>query len=257
MLIRALIKTLMLPPAANLLLLLVAWLSWRRYPRLAKLSALLSLVSLYLLSIPWVSVGLMNSLDSRYPAITLAADSLPDAIVVLGGGRNPMAEEYGGDTVSTPTLVRLRYGAYLHRQTAVPLLVSGGRVHGEQESEAALMARALTDDFQVAVQWRDEKSRNTDENAKFSAELLLSENRKRIWLVTQAWHMPRSVAAFERHGFEVAAAPTAFSRRPSPDSFWLNSMPRAQSLAESSQALHEWLGIGYYRVTRLLGLASL
>ncbi len=257
MLIRALIKTLMLPPAANLLLLLVAWLSWRRSPRLAKFSATLSLLSLYLLSTPWVSVGLMNSLDSRYPAIELASDPLPDAIVILGGGRNPQADEYGGYTVSIPTLVRLRYGAYFHRQTAVPLLVSGGRVHGEKDSEAGLMARALTDDFQVEVQWRDEKSRNTDENAKFSAELLLAEGRKRIWLVTQAWHMPRSVAAFERYGFEVVAAPTAFSRRPSPDSFWLNCMPRAQSLAESSQALHEWLGIGYYRVTRLLGLGSL
>lgn len=257
MLIRALIKTLMLPPAANLLLLLLAWLSWRRYPRLAKLSAALSLLSLYLLSTPWVSVGLMNSLDSRYPAVVLASDSLPDAIVILGGGRNPQADEYGGDTVSTPTLVRLRYGAYLHRQTAVPVLVSGGRVHGELKSEAALMASVLKDDFRVAAKWLDEKSRNTHENAKYSAELLLAEDRKRIWLVTQAWHMPRSVAAFERYGFDVVAAPMAFSRRPSPDSFWLNIMPRAQSLAESSQALHEWLGIAYYRVTVLLGLASL
>ncbi len=257
MLLRALIKTLMLPPAANLLLLLVAWLSWRRYPRLAKFSAALSLLSLYLLSTSWVSVGLMNSLDSRYPTIALASDSSPDAIVILGGGRNPQADEYGGDTVSTPTLVRLRYGAYLHRQTAVPVLVSGGRVHGELKSEAELMADVLKDDFQVVAKWLDEKSRNTHENAKFSAELLLAEDRKRIWLVTQAWHMPRSVAAFERYGFEVVAAPTAFSRRSSANSVWLNSMPRAQSLAESSQALHEWLGIGYYRVTRLFGLASL
>ncbi|BFM17256.1 YdcF family protein [Maricurvus nonylphenolicus] len=217
----------------------------------------LSLLSLYAMSTPWVSVALMGTLERQHPVLSLEQTKAPDAIVILGGGRNPDAPEFGGDTVSPPTLLRLRYGAYLQRHSQAPVLVSGGRVYGELASEADLMAQALAQDFNVPTRWREDRSRNTHENAKYSAELLLAEERKHIWLVTQAWHMPRSVVAYEAYGVEVTPAPTAFSRHSSAKSIWLRFLPRAKNLAKSSQAIHEWLGIAYYRVMAAVAVDAL
>lgn len=257
MIIRALIKSLLLPPAANLLLLGVAWICWRRFPRLARLMAILSLLSLYALATPWVSVALMETLEHQHPALSLAQAKTPDAIVILGGGRTPDAPEFGGDTVSPSTLLRLRYGAYLQRYSQAPVLVSGGRVYGEVASEADLMAQALAQDFNVATRWREDRSRNTRENAKYSAELLLAEDRKHIWLVTQAWHMPRSVAAYEAYGFEVTPAPTAFNAYFSTKSALLGFIPTAGDLEDSAWVIHEWLGIAYYRMMTAMAVDAL
>ena len=45
---------------------------------------------------------------------------------MLGGGVDYGAPEYGGNTVVSSTLVRLRYAARLYRATGKPVLVSGG-----------------------------------------------------------------------------------------------------------------------------------
>ncbi len=255
----------MMPPAVNLLLLALACYWWRRRPRLAIVLASVAVMTLYLLSTSLVSTALLQGLEQRYPALlvqrTFAQQmDIPDAIVVLGGGRTPNALEYGGaDDVSLSTLQRLQYGAYLHRLSGAPLLVSGGILYDktETESEAALMARVLARDFQVQARWLEELSRNTRENARYSAELLQAQGIKRIWLVTQAWHMPRSVDAFTHYGFSVVAAPTGFSRLPADGSLVAGLIPRARHLTESELALQEWLGITYYRLQAVLGISAL
>ena len=85
-----------------------------------------------------------------------------------------------------------------------------------------------------------------------SARLLRSQNISRVWLVTDAIHMPRATMAFERAGIEVIAAPSAYiATGPiNPASF----IPSAQSLRNSHYALHEWLGLLWYRIS--LGAAA-
>ncbi|RKZ35880.1 MAG: YdcF family protein, partial [Gammaproteobacteria bacterium] len=127
----------------------------------------IALVSLYVLSIEPVAHALVNGLET-VPVLTEPdlVRQQPQAIVVLGGGRYSDAPEYGGDTVARGTLERLRYGARLHRQTGLPLLVTGGRVYGETTAEATLMKSVLTDEFGVGVKWAENESRNTFENAR-------------------------------------------------------------------------------------------
>lgn len=258
MIIRAMLKALALPPLAQLLgiLLALCWwnsaLAWRR--RLARL-LMLSLGSLWLLSTPLVSHSLLSSLEQSFSAIGQAELSTlndrVDAIVILGGGRREAAPEFSGQDVVAPRpLERLRYGAYLHRQTGLPILVSGGRVFNEPFSEAELMARELREHFGVSVQWQEDASRTTAENARLSFELLQQEGagktgRLRVALVTQSWHMPRAVMSYRQAGFEVVAAPTAFSFQSDRPTQWL---PSASALATSSTALHEYLGLLVYRL---------
>ncbi len=67
-------------------------------------------------------------------------------LVALGGGTYPEAPEYGGDTVSTGSLERLRYAALLYRRSGKPILVSGGNPLGHATAEATQMRSLLRDE---------------------------------------------------------------------------------------------------------------
>lgn len=240
------LKYLLLPPLANALLVLAGLLLGPQRP-LGALAIVLGLGSLLALSTPVVSHALRQGLE---PAPIAAADlGSAQAIVILGGGRDDTAPEFDwGDAPSSATWRRLAYGAYLHRQSRLPILVSGGRVHGEERDEASLMAAALNEVFEVPVRWVEGESRNTAENARLSAVLLRAEGVERIALVSQAWHLPRAAEEFAREGVEVLPAPTEFASPPPPGLYaWL---PRAYHLHQSSRALHEWLGRGAQALRR-------
>lgn len=243
--IRLLLKVLALPPGLNILLgvlALVLLLRWRRLG-IALLAA--NTLLLYCLSTPIVQVALTKPLEST-PAVGAAAlaNSDAQAIVVLAGAIYDDAPEYGRDSVTTGTLARMQYAAYLQRQTHLPLLVSGGSVYGDKAAIAAVMARVLREEFDVPVGWAETDSRNTQENAKYTADILIPIKITRILLVSDASHIPRARQHFQRYGFDVIAAPTRFyslldyTERP-----WAYFYPSAQALERSVAALHEHLGL--------------
>jgi uncharacterized SAM-binding protein YcdF (DUF218 family) len=209
-----------------------------------------SFVTLYLFSTPKVADVLFAS-SEHYPARLSGTAVARDigAIVVLGGGRNANAPEYGGETVAFPSLVRLRYGARLERETGLPLLVSGGRVFGtEPASEAALMRDVLENELHVPVRWLEERSRNTAENASYSAELLHEQGIGAIILVTDAAHMTRAATAFENQGLRVVAASTGYRTGHRRVASVLDWLPSANALESSALALHEYLGRLWYAI---------
>ncbi|WP_201744993.1 YdcF family protein [Aidingimonas lacisalsi] len=235
------LKYLALPPLANVCLTLLGMALWRVHHGLGGSLAALALGSLLLLSTPIGSHWVRSGLETYSPPDDEIIASA-QAIVILGGGRDYRAAEFDwGDAPANPTWRRLAYGALLARHAELPILVSGGRPHGETLSEATLMANALNDAFGLTATWQEGDSHNTIENAINSAALLEENNIERILLVTQAWHMPRAVAAFERTSLTVIPAPTDMaSPPPKGPSGWL---PRAYFLRQSTQALHEWLGL--------------
>jgi len=170
------------------------------------------------------------------------------AIVVLGGGRNANAAEYGGETVSAITLVRLRYAARLHDETGLPIAVSGGRVFGNGSAEALLMRDALSEDFGVEARWVESRSRNTAQNARMTRDLLLADGISAAFLVTHATHMPRAVSAFESVGFAVYPAPTGFESGATRHPALFDWLPSMEALEHSYEALHEHLGRLWYAI---------
>ena len=235
---KKLLSALLLPPLAPLLLVLAGLLLARRRPRPGRGIAFAGLLALWLLATPWVGNALLRATESFPP---VAAEALQDvqAIVVLGGGNQPGAPEYGGDTVGLPSLARIRYAARLHRQTGKPILVTGGAPFGGRP-EGDTMAEALTREFGVPVRWKETASRDTAENAGLSAPLLAAAGVRRIALVSHAWHLPRAAPLFERAGLQVVPAPTAFTAWP--ESALLGLLPSAGGLEASYWACHEWLG---------------
>jgi uncharacterized SAM-binding protein YcdF (DUF218 family) len=207
-LLKKALSALILPPTGPLLVCIAGLLLIRRsvLPRLGKTMAWAGVLALLLLSWGPVSGLLMRAVAVAKP-LDYAEARQAQAIVVMGGGLRRRAPEYGGDTLGVLTLERVRYGAYVARRTALPVLVTGGVVF-KGRSEADVMREALESEFDVPVRWAETASRDTHQNAVNSARLLSEHGVRRVVLVTHAFDMPRASREFRRAGLEVVAAPT-------------------------------------------------
>ena len=247
--LRNLLKALILPPGGPLLLIILGLLLMGRMRRLATGMIVAAVVGLYLLSIP-VTERWLQDVVEEHPSLLPEGirQSGAQAIVILAGGRYRNVREYGGqDAVNLPTLARIRYGAWLHRRTGLPILVSGGTPRGQTVSEARLMDRSLREDFGLQARWLENKSDNTHENARFSAPILKRHGISNVILVTHASHMTRSLDAFEREGLSVIPGPIQTRSRGYDALDLYDVLPLPDALVASRSALHELLGRFWYR----------
>lgn len=246
-------ESLLLPPGILVVSLLLGIVLLKGHRFVAALLLLFTLSSMYLISTPWAASKLTAYLET-YKAINL--NNINDftdvgAIVVLAGGRENKAPEYNnGDTVGSASLIRLRFAAKLSNKFSLPILLSGGAVCYENDlSEATLMKDVLMNDFGIKGEYLlEETSKSTKENAKFSATILKDKNIKKVFLVTQAWHMKRAIMAFENVGLNVIPAPTGFYTLPSKMPVWALWLPKLRAFVYSSVALHEYIGILWYQL---------
>lgn len=240
-----LIAAALLPPLLLVLLLASGLILHPRRPRLAMSLILLSTTALYALSTPWVGGLLLKSLEISRP-ISADAISKADAIIILGGGRRIDAIEYGGDTLNGISLERLRYGAHLHRASNLPILVTGGKPGGGTLAEGRIMQHVLRKEYGIATRWVEDAALTTWDNARLSAQQLKPSQMQRVLLVTHAWHLRRAAPLFEAHGLSVIPAGIQFSSTRL-DSI-LDVLPTTAGLRDSTFALHEWLGIVWYKL---------
>ena len=251
-LLNAIPRSVILPPSNLFLLIALGLVAWRWRPRAGRVIAGVGLAALTLLSMTAVADLLVTPLENMTTPLKAPKQAGAHAIVVLAAGQMRDAPEYGGrDVPDYVGLARLRYAAHLHRATGLPILVSGGFAgkplrQDRAYSFADAMAAALREDFGVPVAWVEEKSRDTAENAAFSAALLRAQGVKRILLVTDAMHMGRAHAAFRRAGLEVVDAPTVFlGGRATSIYAWI---PSAEGMRRSWYATYELIGLAWYRM---------
>jgi uncharacterized SAM-binding protein YcdF (DUF218 family) len=193
---------------------------------------------------PALSATRLAELKSQAPA----APGKPGiAIVVLGGGAEPYAPEYGAGSLSRDSLERLRYGLWLGRQSGWPVAFSGGLGWAARagEPEADVAARIAREDFHQPLRWVENTSRDTRENAALSVVLLKNAGVTRIVLVTHGWHMQRARALFDgaaaASGLHIEPAPMGLadsSQLPVLD--WL---PSSDGFRQTRLVLREWLGL--------------
>ncbi len=236
-------KSLILPPAINFLCCLIgAWCYRRRHKLMTTLFVVVGLLSLVLCCTPWFATLLARDLE-RLQVFEAASDE--EAIVVLGGGTYNGAPEYfGDDTLAAHTLERLRYAWHLQRRTSLPLAVVGGSVFGDGQSEGVLMQDIIVQEWGGRVDWVEQASRNTAENA-------INARREfpftRIVLVTHALHMRRARHMFEQVGFKVTPAPMGFVADSALSFGIFDWLPSVGALAVVRDVLHERFGLLWYR----------
>src|SRR5580692_3979323 len=232
---KQLLKYLVLPPVGPLLLAilgLVLLVTRRRRVAGAVLCAV-GLAALWALATPLIADSLVRWAE-RYPALAPAQVGDAQAIVILAGGVRVNAPEYGTSAPGATSLERLVYGARLARQTHLPVLISGSRY------EAASMTDFLQQDLGVTARWLENRSRDTHQNAQFSAVILAREGVHKVVLVTSAAHMARSVVEFNQAGIDTVPAPAAmWTER---ETGVLAFVPNADALVRSQRAMYEGLG---------------
>ncbi len=235
-LLKKLISALVMPPTSLFLLILIGLLFIKRWPRTALAVIWFSFLSLFVLSLPITANTLVASLN--VPALDARETKTAKAIIVLGGGLRRDTPEYG-DTLSSYALERVRYGAKLARETSLPVLVTGGVVYGGAP-EGDVMAKVMTQEFNIAPRWIENRARDTKENMRYSAELLKQNRIKHVLLVTQDFHMRRALAQCRAAGLECRAAPVSSIGRGSKS--WIEQLPNAGALSDSALAIHEIIG---------------
>ncbi|NOG60299.1 MAG: YdcF family protein [Proteobacteria bacterium] len=242
----AIVKTIILPPAINFAFI-GAGLFFKRTKVFSRLLLYVGSFSLVLFCLPIFSSFLLKNLE-KYPALNPPVVVNDEkAIVVLSGGSYADAKEFAKDTDGSITLQRNYYASFLYNQTGLPVLVTGGALQLGNNTEAAVMKETLENSFNVNVKWQENKSRNTAENAIYSVALLKDSNIDSVYLVTHAWHMPRSVMMFEQQGISVTPAPTVFTN--DNEKFDLRDyIPSASALYQTRIAMHEYIGILWYKL---------
>jgi len=129
------------------------------------------------------------------------------AIVILGAGLT------SSSTMQQPNLngqllERVRFGAYLQRKTNLPILVTGGGSY-PHFTEAEVMKQVLEEEFHAHVDFIENQSNSTAQNAKFSYEILKENNIKTIFLVSNSWHLKRADHMFQRYAPDITTIPIA------------------------------------------------
>lgn len=240
----------LLPPGCIILGLIILF-----FPRRPKVVLAIITILFYFVSIQPVSDFLLRLLEDAYPPLTAGASlpwagtpDQPEAMVVLGGGSVQGSPEAGTghDALGPDAMKRAVYAFTLRDDFPGPYLFSGGKVFDYgQEAEATTAGRLF-----VSLGLSPERlileteSRNTWQNAQAVAKL----GYKRVILVTSAYHIPRSVFCFERNGLSVIPAPTDYKIDRGRKYDFFSFMPTMDSLYRTSLALHEYIGLLYYRL---------
>ena len=129
------------------------------------------------------------------------------AIVILGAGLTN-SSTMQQPNVNLSLLERLRFGAYLQRKTNLPILVTGAGSH-VSFTEAMVMKQVLEEEFHARVDFLEDKSNSTKENAQFTFEILKEHNIKSIFLVSNSWHLKRAEYMFEKYTEGIEIIPIA------------------------------------------------
>jgi uncharacterized SAM-binding protein YcdF (DUF218 family) len=206
---------------------------------------------LILLAAATLPLGMLSiaPLEDRFPLPPLDLPP-PEGIIILGGAIDDRVSAARGETVFDEGGERLTEAVVLAKRFphARVLYTSGSNSMTGASSTEALQARKFMSQMGIAPErvTIEDKSRNTDENARFTAAIVHPEPSQRWIVVTSAFHMPRAMGLFEKAGFHPIAYPVAFRTRGQwPDDLRLSFEP-VRNLRIFEIAVHEWIGLAAY-----------
>ena len=173
----------------------------------AKGCLLATLVILLLVLSPLTDI-LLARLEVAYPANPDLEQGAPiDGIIILGGSIITAHSDHWQQAELNHSGERITEAMRLARKIPdCPILISGGNASpldvllGNSGVSEAEMTRDLligmgVDASRILI---ETKSRNTVENAVFSAQLVGEEKSKRWLMITSAFHMERALRSFAR-----------------------------------------------------------
>jgi len=209
--------------------------------RLARYSFWASGGLVAVISLTPVADWLAWSIEDRIEPGAFEIGDISGAIVLGGSTGSGELTEMRGVYLLTGAGERLAAIPSLRRRRPdLPIIVTGN-------PDEARITRAFLADVGVdpdTIIFEDE-SRNTYENATFSAAILPDPAGEYL-LITSARHMPRSVGTFRQAGVEVIPYPVDY--RALPPSWSLGRMNPTSRFELLDDVVDEWVGLASYRL---------
>lgn len=226
-------------------------LVWRERRRAGLWTLSAAFAWLWIWSMPVTGDALLGWLERDFEYRAAEEVTAADAIVVAGGafssglGQWPYPDAGGN-------VDRYWHAARLYHAGKAPqVILSGGRDPRRPESwseaeSGAIFLRDLGVPDEALI--LESRARTTRDNATRVAGIAERRGLDEILLVTSAAHMRRTLATFRGAGIDARPVATDFSTvddRPVDPRRYL---PGAGGLARSTSAVHEIVGVWYYRL---------
>lgn len=228
------------------IMLLAVYIIRKPSHKLLGILLILLALSMYITSIPIFAVSISNVIDNAYQHQT-PPKGVNAAVIVLAGGWSK--DENGVPFQPSMSTIERLYAA-IKLSKEIPsckfLIMSGGYdIYSEPTvSVASIMQDAAkTMDCRAEIILED-KSRNTDENLKYSAEIVKELGVKHVVIVTSNVHMERSMN-FARQYIPEDIKIYAYSSggyRPKMEITLEAFLPDVRALSASRSAIKELIG---------------
>lgn len=186
-----------------------------------------------------VATALLSPLEYEYPAVhdTRAHADIQHIVVLTG---------YASDDPNMPVTGRMHYSAAFRVMMALQLqrgcegcdvIVSGGPVTAKVMGESLLALGLPPERLKL------ESASDTTADSAVNLKPMLDGP---FFLVTSAGHLRRSMAVLQKQGLQPVPVPTDYQGPKD----WRNAdeRPSPQSLYTSDLAIHEYIGLVWYRL---------
>ncbi|MGB0867897.1 MAG: YdcF family protein [Granulosicoccaceae bacterium] len=229
--------------------LLIAIISAAFLKHCARCAVLLTVLLLLLcgLASPLFANRWLGTLEDQYPSAACTEEAQEIPTVALAGGFHGGYSNLGlAQRLSNASKNRALAAAAMVPEGGT-LILSGGSIRPERPKEANAMAEFIGPLLAPNVQLNLEvDSRDTRTSAIAVGQMMDSLGLARdVVLVSSAAHMPRAAAVFKAQGFELCAH-SVDPLQATVDA-WTAALPRVTAIQKTNQAIHEWVGILFYR----------
>lgn len=226
----------LLPSVFTPVLLVVGSVLLLKSKKIGKIFLVSGIALYYLFSIAPVADLIISPLERQYQPIQKGDLNKADIIVLLLGGKE-------ADVLRASEVSRLWQELGI-KNKELRIIISGTNplnpeINEAEEVKEFLVERGVRPENIIL----EDKSRNTAESAKNIKELL---GKEPLFLVTSAYHLPRSMEVFQKMGTNPVPAPGDFKVERSYNIF--DFFPNPENLRNSDLAFHEYFGILWYRL---------
>lgn len=199
-----------------------------------------------------VGYNMLVLLEREHPRPLVMPEAV-DGIIVLGGAFDSRLSEIHEFPILNGTNAAriLTFLELAKRYPAATLVFSGGSgditaPDAREADQAEILLQKFGIEKSRILMERD--SRNTDENVRYSKQMLQPEKNAQWLVVTSASHMPRTMAIFRRYDWAVQPYPTAY-RTDLEYRFRPFLMDVLKNFEVLNIVLHEYIGMIVYRFT--------
>jgi uncharacterized SAM-binding protein YcdF (DUF218 family) len=198
---------------------------------------------------------IINELCTAYehPATSRRKLEMHDIGIILTGGLMNEEKEPVDNLFLGSHADRFAQAILLYKEKKIKkILISGGDlklisrpIKSEGKLVAEFMIKCGVNPADIIL---ENKSVNTYQNAKFTAELVRKKYpEQRLILLTSASHLPRAIACFEKQHLPVTPYGTDYMSKKR-GFLWIQLIPSGYALEDAQTLLHEWIGYLTYKV---------